>query len=224
MHSMHVHLGIAKRLNEVLKKEENSLYVGSVIADIDKFTDKKSTHFQSKELINGVSMLLPNYKEFTKKYKEKLDNPVYLGYLIHLMTDYFFNKTTFSNYWLIENGIIVGAKLNTGNIRYGDSTSRKRFRLNDYSVFDNYIEKTGGYGIPEYSEELYQNIKKFKLITLEKDDVFAVIESIHLIHQETIMTKIFKKKYKLYTNETMGNTFEECIKFILDYLKEESII
>jgi len=220
VHSWHIHLAVAKRVNELLKLDENSFYIGAVIAELDKKIGKKASHFQKKEVINDVKVMLPSYIDYVKKYKDKLNNPVYMGYLIHLMTDYYFNKNTFSNYWVIENKIIVGAKLNNGNILYGDMASRRRLRINDYRVLDQYIRETGGYGVPAYSDEMYNNLKEFKLISLEKDDVFALIESVNIPVEGGIVRRIFKKRYKMYTKETMEACFEECIKFIEEYLKE----
>lgn len=224
MRAWYVHLGIAKRINELLNLEENSFYMGNIIGMTDKNNIKKSTHFQKNVIINDVKMMLPSYTDYVKKYEDKLDNPVYMGYLVYLMTKYYFNNNTFSNYWVIENKVIVGARLNNGNILYGNMDSRRRLRYNDYEVFDRYIKENGGYGIPVYSDEMYENLKHFKIIPLEKDDVFAIIESVNEPIEKTgIVKKIFRKKYKLYTKEEMEDCFEGCIKFIEEYLKENII-
>lgn len=220
MHAWHIYLAVAKRINEILKMEENSFYIGSLIAELDGKIGKKVSHFQKKTLINEAKVLLPSYNDYYKKYKDKLDNPVYMGYLIHLMVDYYFNNNTFTNYWVIEDKIIVGARLNNGNVLLGDMGSRRRLRINDYTVFDNYIKETGGYGIISYSDEMYKNLSEFKLIQLSKDDVFAIIETINEPSKTGIVKKIFKRKYKLYTKESMQQCYEDCITFIEDFLKE----
>lgn len=223
MNAHHIHLAVAKRITELLDVEEDPFYFGAVVADFTKKVPKKSSHFQKKAIIKDVKVMLPDYNEFYKKYKEKISNPVYLGYLVHIMTDYYFNNNTFSNYWVIENKIIVGAKLNNGNIRYGDMLSRRRLRINDYEVFDNYVSKTHAYKTPSYSLELYEYVKELKLIPLNKEDIFTIIESLNLKEKESLVRKIFKKKYKLYTNEEMNKCFEDCIKFIEDFIIENII-
>ena len=224
MRAWYIHLSIAKRINELLKMESNSFYIGNIIGVNDRNMSKRATHFQKTFIVNGAKIMLPSYEDYLKKYKDKLNNPVYMGYLVYLMTDYYFNNNTYTNYFIVENKVIVASKLNNGNILYGNMASRRRLKENDYEVLDRYIKKIGGYGIPTYTEEMYDNLKHFKIIHLEKDDVFALIETINIPLENKLRDKIFRKKYKLYTKEEMENTFEGCIKFITDYLKDNILI
>jgi hypothetical protein len=223
VHTHHIHLAIAKKVNELLKLEEDPFYFGVVVGDFKNRIPKKTTHFQTKYIINNVKVMLSNYEEFAKKYKEKLNNPIYMGYLVHLMIDYYFNKNTFTNYWVIENNIIVGAKLNNGKILYGDMKSRRRLRVNDYEVYDNYVSQKGCYNTPKYSENLYEKVKELKIIPISKDDIFTIIESLNVKTNENLVKKLFKKKYKLYTNEEMSKCFENCVVFIKKYFEENLV-
>ena len=223
MRAWYIHLSIAKKINELLNMESNSFYIGSIVGVNDKNMSKRTTHFQKTFIINDAKVLLPSYEDYVKKYRDKLDNPVYMGYLVYLMTDYYFNRNTYTNYFVVDNKIIVASKLNNGNILYGDMASRRRLRLNDYEVLDREIKKSNDYGVPVYTEEMYNNLKHFKVIHMEKDDVFALIESVNIPLETGLREKIFKKKYKLYTKEEMENCFENCIEFIMNYLKENII-
>ena len=47
----------------------------------------------------GIDSKLP-VEEKTKLYKEKLDNPIMLGYLIHILTDRFYNEYIFKHFYI----------------------------------------------------------------------------------------------------------------------------
>lgn len=112
MPSWIVHLATA---NEIIKKikieNENSFLIGNLIPDAERYVIKdfsiyvpyKVSHYSEIQIIDGNKEELPNIEKFIKNYKNHLDNPIVLGYLTHILTDYYWNKTTYLRYTIRDN-------------------------------------------------------------------------------------------------------------------------
>jgi len=79
--------------------------LGSVLPDICNEKEHQKPHFQvgDKDL-DGLA----NPDKFVKKYRNMLSNPVMLGYVIHLLTDRFYNEYFFRHFYVYDqndNGI-----------------------------------------------------------------------------------------------------------------------
>ena len=73
-----IYLAIAKVVNDSINMDSDSILLGSVLPTIHKSTNRSKT--------------LTNPDEFILRYQPKLDNPVMVGYLIHLLIDRFYNN------------------------------------------------------------------------------------------------------------------------------------
>ena len=75
---------------------------------------------------NGYDVTNPNYNPNTKKeyevfyemYSKKMDNPIIMGYLTHLITDFLWNDMFYNGKCIKENDKLIGfinknGKLNT---------------------------------------------------------------------------------------------------------------
>lgn len=90
-----IHLEVAKELNKDFKLSDSdfSLFLlGNILPDINNcyivkeissIKSHKETHFQTNNK-NG-------YVNFHSKYKDNFDNPLILGYYVHLFTDNLWN-------------------------------------------------------------------------------------------------------------------------------------
>ena len=89
MASSLIHIAIAKKVNEVFKRDLTKFLIGSIAPDISKLIgeSKEKSHFLDKN-----SDDLPNLDLFLKKYKNNLNDDFVLGYYIHLYTDYLWFK------------------------------------------------------------------------------------------------------------------------------------
>ncbi len=85
MASSIIHLIVAKKVNEQLKKDENLFYLGAIAPDLAKLVgkEKSDTHFSDK----NIDINIPYIDRFVDKYGSDLHKPFELGYLVHLLTD-----------------------------------------------------------------------------------------------------------------------------------------
>ncbi len=147
-----VHYAIAKELiNKNIIKNEYEFIVGSIIPDSNNHTKEhyNITHYcTSKDDKRTIE-----YNRFLKDYKEKiLEDDLYLGYYIHLITDYIYKNYIFnikglskykqeedfldriySDYRLLNKEIIE--KYNLENIKIDKNIIPKEFNLSDISKF-----------------------------------------------------------------------------------------
>ena len=102
-------------VNEILKRinidEKNDFIFGNILPDI-------LNGYLVKNPSNIVSHLVSHYNDRTKEkfisykvfydlYKDKLDNKVILGYLVHLMTDNLWNKDFYDKKVIYNNGEVA---------------------------------------------------------------------------------------------------------------------
>ena len=93
------HLLIANRILKKIKLDENLFLFGNILPDVqDGFLVKGISNIQPHK-INHYDFNSKNYKSNNKKeyevfyemYSEKMDNPIIIGYLAHLITDSLWN-------------------------------------------------------------------------------------------------------------------------------------
>lgn len=89
MASTIIHMCVAKKLNKIIKKDENAITLGSIAPDISKLIGKSKviTHFLDDDT-SGI----PNLEKFLSKYQQFLNDNFVLGYYIHLYTGYIWFK------------------------------------------------------------------------------------------------------------------------------------
>ena len=91
-----IHLEVGKRLNKWLKYEKSDyeefllgnllpdINNGFIVSGIKKIKKHEITHFDNKKDFQ-------HHLFFLKKYFGNIKEPLYLGYYVHLITDYYFN-------------------------------------------------------------------------------------------------------------------------------------
>ena len=91
MASAVIHLCVAKKINSFLQMDERPFSIGAIAPDIAKLVGetKNKSHFLNEDEKEDTP---PHFKKFIEKYHDDLDKPFELGYLIHLMTDYYWFK------------------------------------------------------------------------------------------------------------------------------------
>ena len=109
MPSARVHGAIAKEINKDKHFDELLLRMGTVSPDCWRnmepesgIKDKYLTHFWNFRIKEGQAN---DYQEFYLKYYNKLDNPFYFGYLIHLIGDQYWKTYIDPKFEIEENGI-----------------------------------------------------------------------------------------------------------------------
>lgn len=98
MPSATIHICISKKLNKKLKIDDYEFTMGNLIPDSWRNNgepDRHLTHFSEKCYQNE------NYLKFYEKYKKYLNSPFVLGYLTHLMTDFYYRNYVNPRYFTI---------------------------------------------------------------------------------------------------------------------------
>lgn len=124
MASIVIHMAVAKRINDVLKRDYDKVLYGSIAPDVSQCLGetRKYSHFLNDDW-------LPDVNKFLEKYGNKLDDDFVLGYFIHLYTDYFW-----FNYFMTElvNSRNVITKLNGDSVKL-NGNMLKQYIYNDYT-------------------------------------------------------------------------------------------
>ena len=113
MPAARIHEVIAKKINDEYKMDEVLLRLGSIAPDCWRNADastginsKEVSHFWDFKIKQGEAN---NYIEFYLKYFNKMNNPFYFGYLLHLITDQYWKSTVDPMYvvnrrWKLKDG------------------------------------------------------------------------------------------------------------------------
>ena len=236
MPSWSIHLTIAKRVNNILGLNEDLFLYGNLIPDVDKETTitRYEAHYYNKNLsfttVPKEKMI--DIDKFLSVYKEKLHNPLILGYYSHLLTDQFYNEIVYTSKWVQdENNNIIGIKLNNNKILKIDIDDRKRlkqkYKHRDFELYGKYLFNDGYVFIPKNYKIVKENAiyLKDKFLTNELIDYrFNYLNNGFVkFNKLSILEKLFKHKYKLFTKEELDTIMEECIEMVVNKIKESSV-
>ena len=190
-----IHLEIAKRLNRKFnytQKKLEEFYLGNILPDINNCFIVKdiSTKLEHKYTHYQDEIEIPSYKNFEKIYKNKIyEEPIIVGYYIHLYTDYTWNNYFYTNF-------------NDNEKLRGLSHEEKRtLKQDDFKVYNNlFIDNK-----PKFlnKENLVEKSKKIDRISINKED----IEKVEKFLDEQIKTEnTFKILTKEILDKMMCNT------------------
>lgn len=225
MPSWIVHLATANEVMKSIKVEnKNSFLVGNLIADAQRhvvsdfsiYVPYEISHHASIQEIGSGKEKLPNIQEFIKKYKNDLKNPMVLGYLTHLLTDYYWNLTTYQRYTIRdENGNFIGLKLSDGSKLLCQKEERIKLKHKDFGIFKNYMIKNKSYEIPRYEDRLLNDLKPIDEIPFNKEDINKIIK---YIENESYMDIPYD--YTLFTKDQIMRDYKNCINFVIESLEK----
>lgn len=224
MPSWKIHSKIANDLNKSLRVNKKYFMIGNLLPDQDKYNipnitggiNRKISHFISDEdFKNGIN--LPNYNDMFEKYKGRFSNPVLLGYLVHLLTDFYWNNHIYKNYFIKDNNKYIGVKINEGKIFNCDFSDANKMKQNDFKKFNNSLS------IKKNNFRFCLNNKFFKEIEelkLSKKDIYFVGKYFNSSYPKTIDNE----DYKILDEIELNKLINDSEKFILQYLKDKEII
>lgn len=226
MPSWGMHLGVANKVADKIDVIDKNLFlIGNVLPDINngyvvkgisKTISHKITHYDGEKDFK-------NYRKFYLKYNTHLENPMILGSLVHLMTDYYYNNLTYQkkSIWSEEKNVIQ-LQLNTGKKIECDKETARKMKTNDFKIFANYIYENINLQELYYDQKalLVNNIIKEMEVTSE--DIEKTIEYLneHISRKRIIINDIQEKEYKIFTREEMLESLELCADFIVNYLNK----
>lgn len=235
MPSWSIHLNVAKKLNETLKLDKDLFYYGNLIPDVD-YSDKINRFDAHYYDINLQYPTVPkenmiDINKFLEDYKDKLNNPLIIGYYTHLLTDLYFNEIIYNKCWVQDkDNNIIGIRLKNNkviNIDTEDKNNlRKKYKHGDLELYGKYI--FNNIELPSNRLIIKDTIKKLNIDFLDDDLVdkrFKYLNNkFYKDNKLSLKEKIFKHKYKLFYKKEIDNMFEDCIKYIINNLKKENLI
>lgn len=221
MPSHKIHLAIAKKVNEYLKMDKDSIMLGSILPDISEEKDHSVSHYQKGEKdFEGLA----NPDLFIKDNKKYLNNPVIIGMLIHILTDRFYNNYMFSNFYLYDkDGNGIGIKMNNKEVLM-DGDKRKHYKHREFWLYDKWLLNHNL--ISKFKDlKCINNVINTNTSTFDKEKIKRYIESANNdIDKVNIFSKIMFYNFKITNKKTLDKMFNECVEYILKYLKENKVI
>lgn len=187
-----IHIKIAQDLNKELKLNNDLIMLGSVLPDLTITKDHGLSHFQ---YIDEYPYNLANADEFIKKYPNMKDD-VSIGYIIHLLTDRFYNDWYYKNYKL--KGI----------------NTTKEFKHNLFESYDKYILKH--FKLDKFRDfSIIEKIPKYKDLEF---DINYLKEYINKYNYE-IDTNFIDENYSIDKIDMLQKLYDDCLGYIFNWLK-----
>lgn len=97
MPSFIIHEAVGKIVNISLKMNDKLFMIGTIMPDCWRnskkfgYENRLLSHFQ-------LNSRKEDYEAFYEKYKSNIDNPLYMGYLVHLITDAYWRGNVTTNF------------------------------------------------------------------------------------------------------------------------------
>ena len=205
------HLSVAKIVNKELHQDEYVFNIASIAPDCwrhSKFhSDKHTSHFSIPYEMNGLNVFIEDYKTFYNKYKNNLDDPFVLGYLIHLMTDFYYKENVTSRYQFKIDGV---KKIKTKDGYFeGTNEEIKEYLHNQNAIATAKIAK-------HFNVDVI-GLDKVIECFVDEIDLSGLINTINYINEANF--KVFTSESEIYEDDDLFNDVINCSKFILEELE-----
>lgn len=232
MPSWSIHLKIAKELNKKLNLDKDLFFYGNLIPDVDYLSpiNRFEAHYYDVNLFypNVLKENMIDINKFLTDYKDKLSNPLILGYLTHLLTDLYYNGIIYSKCWVQDkDSNIIGIKFKNNKIKKIDiedkNNFKRKYKHKDLELYGKYLFK--GIELPLNKDIVKNTIKDLKLDFLNDELVdyrFNYLKDrFYKDNKLSLFERIFKHKYNLFSKSELDDILENCIDYILDFLDKK---
>ncbi len=218
------HLLIANKILKKIKLDENLFLFGNILPDVqDGFLVKGISNIQPHK-INHYDLNGENYNPDTKKeyevfyemYSKKIDNPVIMGYLSHLITDSLWNDIFYNGKCVKENDKLIGFINKNGELIKGDKNDLRANKQRDFGIFSSYIYKNHNMKLPEFSSEVAQNANIIGNININDDDVKKVVD---YINKTKIDAMNQSQEMQVFTIEELEKQIDNTVDVVCDFLQ-----
>lgn len=216
MPSHKIHLAIAKKVNDKLNLDLDSVMLGSVIPDLSIDKNHTISHYQNGKF--GVSGTA-NPDLFVSYNKDKLNNPVMVGYLIHLLTDKFYNTFAFNNFFIYDkDGNDIGLHFKHKD-KLLPQEKIKYYKQREFGLYDKWL--LNHKCVPKFSGfDCLDNVIDIEVAKFDKEKLKKyIIESNNEVDKITFFNKFNLSIYKLTTKKELDKQFDLCCNYIIDYIK-----
>ena len=207
MPSHKIHIAIAQKVNEVLKLDNDEISLGAVLPDLAKVKHHGISHFQH---IKKYPDNLANPEEFIKKYG--VCDTISMGYLIHLLTDRFYNEKYYRKFFVFKDNIPIKLVIKTEEI---DEKKGRAIKHHEFLEYDKYLINNNMI-IPFKNKDVVKKIPKYKDMEF---DINYLEKYIDKSNKELENKRDYKFLY--WTKNELDNIFSECIKYVIDYIKSK---
>lgn len=216
MPSHKIHMAIAKKVNNVLKLDLDSVMLGSIMPDVCIGRNHTVSHYQNGKLgVDGTA----NPDLFIKKHKKDLNNPVMMGYLIHILTDKFYNTYAFTKWFIYDkDGNDAGL-----HFKHKDKLlppeKVKYYKQREFGLYDKWLLNHGY--VPKFSDyKCVDNVVDLEVAKYDKNSLKDYIkEANNDIDKINIFSKLRLYNFKLTSKKELDRQFYLCIDYILEYIK-----
>ena len=212
-----MHMAIANEVNKHLKLDDDMIMIGSVLPDLTIDKRHRASHFKNgKEGIEGTA----NPYKFLIKYKNKLDNPVMVGYLIHLLTDRYFNSYVFQNYYIYdENTHLIGIKFHNEKALLPIEKIRYE-KHRDFFIYDKYLIENGK--VKKFKNyNCIDNITDIEDAKFDKELIKTYITNANKDVENGKKGEFYKEvnlKFNVMSQEELDKEFNTCVKQIIKFI------
>ena len=210
------HAAVAKELNKDLLLNEEEFLLGSIAPDCwrnrNDMREKNRylSHFQSEEL--GFEK--ENYDFFYSKYYDKISEPFYMGYLVHLMTDDFYRRYVEGKYIKYIDGAKYYKLLDGTLFTGGDKDLSDKYWINVHAM-DLPIKDYYDLHLFRKVEEVFKSLPEMEEIDM--DALNATIEYANRKLEEAVKTDS-----DMFDFEIAKKHITECTEFIKKELERLS--
>ena len=216
MPSHKIHMAIAKEVNDVLKLDLDSIMLGSIMPDVCIGRNHTVSHYQNGKLgVDGTA----NPDLFIKKHKKDLNNPVMMGYLIHILTDKFYNTYAFTKWFIYDkDGNDAGL-----HFKHKDKLlppeKVKYYKQREFGLYDKWLLNHGY--VPKFSDyKCVDNVVDLEVAKYDKNSLKDYIkEANNDIDKLNVFSKSRLYNFKLTSKRELDRQFYLCIDYILEYIK-----
>ena len=223
MPSWPIHLAMAKKLNQTLNLS-NDFIIGNVLPDVlngyeienpSYIVHSDTTHYRLNKHQQKYNI---HTDYFINQYKENLNNDVILGYLVHLLTDSYFNMYTHQYHIIVKNDQRLTI-LKNGNILEDKNIIPWQLKQSDFKIFGQKLINDNALGSkPKASNHLLQEIAQIKECPLTENDLNKTIIKINnLIDNKE---KYDQKSYQMFTEQELSDLFQACYFHIIKCLNQ----
>lgn len=219
------HLLIANKILKKIKLDENLFLFGNILPDvqdgylvkgISNIQPHKSNHYD----LNGEKYDPNNKKEYEVFYEinhEKMNNPIVIGYLAHLITDSLWNEAFYGGKCVKENDKIIGFMNKKNELIKADKTELRKNKQKDFEAFQYYIYKNYNMNLPEFSVEISKNANILDNININDEDVKKVVDYIRKTKSEAINKN---EETQIFTTKELEKQIDYTVDFVYNFLKQ----
>lgn len=235
MPSWGIHLKLAKKLNNKLNLDKDLFAFGNLIPDVDNdsiYTRKEAHYYTGIGFKKCPNELEIDLNKFLNDYKDRLKNPMIIGYYCHILTDEFYNEYIYTNKWIQDgNKNVIGIKCDDGNIIDVSKNFREslKYKHSDLEKYGRYIYNSEELFIPNNVDMIFNNSSVLNDNFYSQENIEHRID--YLNNGEF---KVFNKLseddinnqniYLLFNQKELDKLLNDCYLYILNKLNEEGII